>query len=66
MPSCATPRSSSTVTAASSAARSGTEKLPIAAAGNLAEAMGGYLGVEDAPTTCLSLILPVSRAHVRA
>ena len=46
--------------------KASTEKLTIAEAGNRAEAMGGYLGVEDAPTTCLSLILPVSRAHVRA
>ena len=43
-----------------------TEKLTIDEAGGLAEAMGGYLGVEDAPTTCLSLILPVSRVPVDA
>lgn len=46
--------------------KASTEKLTLDEAGGLAEAMGGYLRVEDMPTTCLSVILPLSRVPADA
>lgn len=37
------------------------ERLDLAGAGGLAEALGGYLAAEDRPTTSLVLILPAAR-----
>jgi signal transduction histidine kinase len=42
-------------------AKGSTEELTLAEAGALAAALGGYLAVEDRPSTCLSLILPAAR-----
>ncbi len=36
------------------------ESLTLEEAGCVAEALGGYLAVEDVPTTCIALILPAS------
>ncbi len=38
----------------------------LAEAGEMAEAMGGYLGVEDVPGTCLVLIVPAADANTPA
>lgn len=40
--------------------------LKLAEAGEMAEAMGGYLGVEDVPGTCLVLIVPAADASMAA
>lgn len=36
------------------------QRLTLEEAGGLAESLGGYLAVADAPTTCLALILPAA------
>lgn len=42
------------------------EQLTLEEAGGLAESVGGYLVVEEAPTTCVSLILPAAPgAHLQ-
>ena len=37
------------------------DTLSLAEAGGLAESLGGYVAVEDVPTTSLALILPAAR-----
>lgn len=60
------PRFSPGVIHGPTSAKNAGELLTLEEAGGLAESLGGYLAVEDAPTTCLSLILPAAHADVLA